>query len=177
MGGVGAEAGRGSMSRSPDAMAAPEKTTPIDPAALRGAVPKEDTLGEPVPLALVSLACGAVTPEQRILSAELLTEQASGDEEMVILSAASAWGERVFVYRKPLGGIFAWFVGAVDAATDTVYNKATVALLRAARPDLVELLKLPAESLMILDRKGLAAVYNSSNENILPPPPDEADKK
>jgi hypothetical protein len=124
----------------------------------------------------VNLICGFVTPEQRSRAAELPMGEPPGDGETIILSAMSAWAERVFLVRKAAGGNYAWFIGAVDAAPDTVYNKVTVEQLRAARPDFAELLKLPVDSLMVLDGNGLAGIYNSSNENTLPPPLDETKK-
>ncbi|MGA3068204.1 MAG: hypothetical protein ABSF29_15275 [Tepidisphaeraceae bacterium] len=165
---AGMESGRGSMARAPDTKPAAKEEAAVDPKALRETVPRENSVGEPVPLALVNLICGSVKPEQRQAAATLPAGEAAGDDETVILSAAAAWAERVFMVRMGPPGIFTWFVGAVDAAGDTVYNKALIGQVRAARPDLGELLNLPAGSLLIFDRDGLSGVYNSSNENVLP---------
>ncbi len=174
--GVGGESGGARMSRSPDEMPVAE-AKPFDVAALREALPKDEALGEPVPLGLVTLGVGEVKPEQRSRSAGLLVDEGAGDGETVILTGESAWADRIFMARMADGRKFAWFVGSVDAPGDTVYNKSTVSQLEAGRPDIAELLKLPAETVLIFDGSGLAGVYNSSNENILPPPAEEEGKK
>jgi hypothetical protein len=172
--GAGAGPGGGSMSRSPDEMPAPGEAIPLDVAALREAIPEDEKLGDPVLLALVELGAGQVKPEQRSRAAGLDMGEGAKGEETVIVAVGVATAQRVFLARKPTGGKFAWFIGAVDAPGETVYNKATVAQLRAARPDLGDLLKMPAQTLVVLDGRGLYGVYNPNNENILPPPLEEA---
>jgi hypothetical protein len=67
-----------------------------------------------------------------------------------------------------------WCLGSVDVGAAAVYNKTTAKELRAARPDLDELLKLPMDTLVIVGAAGLVAVYDSNNRILEPPPPDDA---
>jgi hypothetical protein len=175
--GAGAETGGASMSRSADEMAPVEALKPVDPAALRAAVPMDNALGDPVPLALVSILSGEVRPEQRIRAAELPMDGGAEADETVILSASASSAERVFLVRRPPGGKYAWFIGAVDAAQDTVYNKARVDQLTASRPDFGDLLKMVSETIVVFDGGGLYGVYNSNNDNILPPPLEDESKE
>jgi hypothetical protein len=51
-----------------------------------------------------------------------------------------------------------------------VYNTIRLGDLRAGRPELEEVLKLPAKSLVIVNAGEVAAIYNEYDENIYQPP-------
>jgi hypothetical protein len=161
--GVGTDGDGPSMARAADEAAAQEAA---DPAVIRGRAPLPDAAetAPPLPAGSVWLACGTVTHEQWKTAAP----EPPADQDVVLVTAPAMPAERIYMLRTAGG----WCLGSVDVDAAPVYNKTTVAELRAARPDLSELLKLPVDTLVIVGAAGLVAVYDSSNRIMEPPPAD-----
>jgi hypothetical protein len=168
--GGAAESGGATMSRGTEgeAIAAGAKKKEVDPAAIRSWTPTEALLADSKLLSLgpVELACGVVSPEHRA-AAWALGGELLGDEALVAIDPAATGVSRVYLLALPVSTGFAWCVGAVDGGQPGGYNRTTVGDLKAGRPDLVELLKLPPNFMAVLDADGLVAVYNPNNENLL----------
>jgi hypothetical protein len=172
MGGIGIESAgvsagtAASMSRSPEGIQQIESA--IDPGKLRASVPAGDVLesAPPLPAELLSLACEKVLPEQRTVLARHMAE-APAEDLAVLIAQPALFGKRIFLLRGADQSGLAAVVGSIDDAEATAYNKTTVAELSRSRPDLAELLKLPAAWLVILGSNGLEIVYNNSNIKML----------
>jgi hypothetical protein len=134
-----------------------------DPPVLRAKAPLPDAAATAtaLPPQSVWLAVGGVTPEQW----KTPDTPSLPDEEVVLITQAAMAARRVYMLRTTQG----WCLGSVDADEIPVYNKTTGADLKAARPDLGELLKLPLETLVVLGDDGLIAVYDSQNQAMSPP--------
>ncbi|HEY1922011.1 MAG TPA: hypothetical protein VGG44_04540 [Tepidisphaeraceae bacterium] len=168
--GVGAASeGTGpSMSRAADEAPAAKEADAVDPAAIRAGAPTAQAIfaAKPEESGPVKLSCGVVTEEQGAKITTIANVAAPGDEDRIIISPAVVGSDRLYLLR--LGAPEAiWCLGPVDGADSGAYNTISAADLRAGRPDLAGLLKLPAGSLAIVGSKGLSAVFNDRNENIL----------
>jgi len=159
--GVGTDGG-GSMARAAEE-AEPAAAPPIDPAVLRARAPLPDAAATApqLPEKTLWLTCGTVTPEQwKMPDAQPLL-----DQDIVLITNPAMTSSRIFMLRSAQG----WCIGAVDADEVPAYNRSTIADLRAARPDLGELLKLPQDTLVIVGDAGLLAVYDPKNQIVSPP--------
>lgn len=171
-GGIGSEAGGPSMARAAEETPAPEAEG-VDPAALRASVPSPQAIqaifaAESVENGPVTSACGVVTDQQAASVAAIANAALVGDEQKVIISPAVVGSARVYLLRLDAAG-GGWCLGTVDEPHSGVYNIVTVGDLKAGRPDLAALLKLPVSYLAIVDSHGLSAVFNEKNENVLHP--------
>jgi len=166
-GGVGTVAGGPSMARAAEEAEVQEPEKPIDPAVIRGNAPPPNSAATApaLPEGSIWLACGTVRPEQW----KTASPQPPSDQDPVLVTPQAVTATRIFMLRSPDG----WRLGSVDVEAVPVYNKTTAAELRAARPDLGELLKLPVDTLVIIGAAGLVAVYDSGNQ-IMAPPTEEA---
>ncbi len=171
-GGIAPEAGGPSMARVAEEAAA-EEAEGVDPAALRASAPSPQALqaifaAESEVSGPVSSACGVVTEQQAASIAAVANAAAAEDGQKIVISEAVTGSEKVYLLRlDAAGGV--WCLGTVEGPHSGVYNIVTVADLRAGRPDLALLLKLPVGYLAIVDSHGLSAIFNEQNENILHP--------
>jgi hypothetical protein len=167
--GVGAASeGTGpSMSRAADEARPAKEAATVDPAAIRAGAPAAQAIfaAKPEEKGPVKLSCGVVTDEQGAKIAPVATATAPGDEDRIILSPAAVGSDRIYLLRLGAPGA-SWCLGSVDGPDSGVYNTITAGDLRAGRPDLATLLKLPAGFLAVVDSKGLSAVFNERNENV-----------
>jgi len=158
--GAGAEGGA-SMARTPQEEAAAQSAA--DPVVLRAKAPLPGSAetAAALPPQSVWLTVGTVTPEMW----KTPNGQPPADSDTVLITASAMSASRVYLLRANEG----WAVGSVDATEVPVYNKTTAADLRAARPDLGELLKLPVDTLALVGDAGLIAVYDAQNQVMAPP--------
>jgi len=140
-----------------------------DPAAIRQAVPKTSTLNKAPAMAAENFkpAAAELSVEQRqSLATNFTGDPLSDDATAVISTAALNSGNLTFLRlesaddKTPLG----WF-GSVDVAGDVEYNSVTVADLRKVRPDLADLLMLPAGWVAIISANGLVGLYDNQNQS------------
>lgn len=167
--GVGAasEAAGASMSRAAEEAPAAKEAATVDPAAIRAGAPAAQAIfaAKPDEAGPVKLSCGVVSDAQTGKLAANATATAPADEDRIIISPAALSADRIYLLRLGAPGA-TWCVGSVDGPDSGVYNTVTAKDLRAGRPDLAGLLKLPAGYLAVVDSKGLAAVFNERNENV-----------
>lgn len=169
IGGSGAEAENAGASMSRAADEAPKaREEEIDPGALRDAVPSEQALfaakpGEQGPLLL---RCGEITAKQVERIGKIATGTAPNDGEHIVISPSVPGSSTVYLVRLGKSGI-SWYLGPVDGVDTGVYNTVSVGDLRAGRPDVAELLKMPVGYLAVVGPNGVAGIYDSENVNLL----------
>ncbi len=165
--GVGAasEGAGPSMSRAAEEAPTAKEASTIDPAAIRSGAPTAQAVfaAKPDEKGPVKLSSGVVGDEQGAKLAAIATATAPADEDRIIILPAAVGSDRIYLLR--LGAM--WCLGSVDGPDSGIYNTVTAGDLRAGRPDLAALLKLPAGFLAVVDSKGLSAVFNERNENVL----------
>jgi hypothetical protein len=166
-GGVGREETGASMARAAEEAVKPKKGEAVDPAALRAAVPSSQALfaAQPAEKGPVQLACGILTAEQHGETAKYAGAAVPSDDQRIVISPAITGSSRVYLVRLEASGL-AWYLGPVDGADTGVYNTVSVGDLRAGRPDLAELLRLPVGYLAVVGPGGVEAVYNGQNESV-----------
>ncbi|HTW93961.1 MAG TPA: hypothetical protein VMD30_04145 [Tepidisphaeraceae bacterium] len=91
----------------------------------------------------------------------------SPDDRVVLAKGAPA-GQRIFFARLPSAGQgdSGWYIGPADPTLDQTLVAVRIKDLLSARPDLAQILAVPAGFLVILDRIGVSAVVNERDENI-----------
>jgi hypothetical protein len=167
-GGADVEQGGASMARAADEAGGPRKGK-LDPAALRAAIPGDQAIfaAKPVEEAgPVQLGCGLIDSAQAGEVAKAATNAAPGDEERIVVAQGMIGAQRVFLARLDSAGI-GWYLGPVEGQDSGVYNTVKVGELRAGRPDLVELLRLPVGFLAVVGPGGLEAIFNPKDENVI----------
>ncbi|MGD0541046.1 MAG: hypothetical protein ABSB33_05980 [Tepidisphaeraceae bacterium] len=170
-GGAVREGPGASMARAPEEAAVPKKAEAVDPAAIRAGAPSAQATfaAKPEERGPVKTSCGVVTAEQAAKLAAIAAAAPPGDDDRIVISPAVMGSGRIYLLRLSSPGAN-WCLGSVDGPDSGVYNTVTAGDLRAGRPDLAPLLKLPAGSLAIVDSNGVSVVFNERNENILQPP-------
>jgi hypothetical protein len=169
--GVAREAAAASMARAAEEAPAAAEAQGVDPAAVRAGAPSPQAAlaARPAEKSPVNLACGAVTEQQAAQIAAIAGAEPPGDQQRIVISPVVTSSAKVYLLRlESTGG--GWYLGPVDEPDTGVYNTVTAEDLRAGRPDLAALLNLPAGYLAIVDSRGLSAVFNERNENVLAPP-------
>lgn len=90
-------------------------------------------------------------------------------QQMVAISAVLAHGDELFLHRAsaPDSTDSGWFIGPTAAERmDGRLIKATVEQLLAIRPDLREILSLPADFVVVIGAGTVQHVYNSKGEDL-----------
>jgi hypothetical protein len=169
--GAGREGAEPSMARAADEAAPRKEAEAVDPAAIRAGAPSAQAIfaAKPDEKGPVKPSAGVVTDEQAAKITAAATATTPGDDDRIIISPAVLGSATIYLLRLSAAGSI-WCIGSVDGPDSGVYNTVTAGDLRAGRPDLAALLKLPAGSLAVIDSKGLSAVFNERNENILQAP-------
>jgi hypothetical protein len=168
-GGTGAGGMKRAVEEAPKP-AAEAEAAPIDPAAIRASAPLPQALAAAPPRAesALAFAAGGITLQQ-LETVVVLAGNGSipPDDQTIAIQEAVLSSPRIFLLNHSSDpSTSAWRLGAVDATGPGDYNTITVAQLRAARPDLVELLRLPAGSLVVVGNEGVEAVFDQNNQNL-----------
>jgi hypothetical protein len=167
--GAAREDGGPSMARAADeAEKAPGAG--IDPAVLRAGIPTGQAIlaAKAAEKGPVQSACGAVTLEQASGAANFAAGGVPRDEERIVVSPGLTGSSRVFLARLDSSGP-SWYLGPVEGRDIGVYNTVMVGDLRAGRPDLAELLRLPVGFMAVVGANGIEAIFDPKNEIVLKP--------
>ena len=142
----------------------------IDPAVLRAGIPTGQAIlaAKAAEKGPVQSACGAVTLEQASGAANFAAGGVPRDEERIIVSPGLTGSSRVFWLWLDSSGP-SWYLGPVEGRDIGVYNTVTVGDLRAGRPDLAELLRLPVGFMAVVGANGIEAIFDPKNEIVLKP--------
>jgi hypothetical protein len=146
-----------------------EVEIPVDPVLIRGWLPDDSLLAgaAALPEGPVNMAFLSLSEAQRQAAAGLAAPEPVDEKALVAVDPAAGSVKGIYILSLPNTLGFAWVIGPVDAGPATSYNKTTVADLKAGRPDLGEVLNLPRGFLAIIGAKGLTAIFNPNNENLL----------
>lgn len=165
----------GDFARSTSAAMAPAEPQeipagPIDPTALRGLTPlgAARAAAVAVDLRMSHWAAGVVSAGQ----ADMLKAAGpapAGEERLTV--ADTCWSaSHVYLHRvdPAFPGDSGWHIGPADGNEPLPPRSAGVADLLDVRPDLRAVLALPAGSLVVLDRRGLAGAFDGADQSVLP---------
>jgi hypothetical protein len=160
----------GSMARAPDVVGRVHGPMP-DIAKLRAAVPPPD-LRAAAPAADVreeTWDLPALTSEARGQLRQLNESPAATSDDDTVIVAKGAWSaERVYFERrspaKPRDS--GWYLGAVDRAGIVALHTIVVRDLLEIRPDFREILSLPENYLILIDRDGIRAVFTPAGDDL-----------
>jgi hypothetical protein len=168
--GVGAGAGREdggpSMARAAEEAQKGPKGSELDPAELRGGIPTEQAIlaAKPGETGPVQMSVGQVAGEQAVVVAKFASGTVPADEERIVISPGIVGATRLVLVRIAQSGP-SWYLGAIEGGDSGVYNTVTVGDLRSSRPDLADLLRLPAGFMAVIGAGGIEAIFDSKNEN------------
>jgi hypothetical protein len=165
--GPGREDGGPSMARAADE-AQKGRGTEIDPAALRADIPTAQAIlaAKAAEKGPVQSVCGKVTAEQASALAKIAADGVPGDEERIVVSPRITGSSRLILARLDSLGP-SRYLGPVEGPDLGVYNTVTVGDLRAGRPDLAELLRLPVGFMAVIGATGIEAIFDPKNQSVL----------
>jgi hypothetical protein len=165
-GGAAREDGGASMARGAEQAAG--KKGALDPASLRGGIPSEQAIlaAKPAEKGPLKLACGTVAAGQAEAAMKTAEGAAPGDAERILVAARTMTAGRVYLVRLEAGGPD-WYLGPVEGGDSGVYNTVTVGDLRAGRPDVSDLLRLPVGFLTVIGADGVEAIFDPQNQDAL----------
>lgn len=153
------------------ARAAAELTVRADYSAQRaktGAVDRAQAVAGSV--RLEKWSDGLVSDREREILNKLDADRKPVDPQQTVLIEETAWqSARIYLERTAAAADVTdtgWFLGRADGIEGTRHLKVSVAELLEVRPDLADVLALPAGWLLVIDLGGVAAVLDEKGSDV-----------